>query len=38
LRQVVEAKLASRWSPQQIAGWLTRAYPDDRELRVSHES
>jgi hypothetical protein len=25
LRQVVEAKLASRWSPQQIAGWLTRA-------------
>lgn len=32
LRQVVEAKLASRWSPQQIAGWLTRAYPDDREL------
>ena len=38
LRQVVEAKLASRWSPQQIAGWLTRAYPDDRELRVSHET
>ena len=38
LRQVVEAKLASRWSPQQIAGWLTRAYPGDRELRVSHET
>jgi IS30 family transposase len=38
LRQVVEAKLASRWSPQQIAGWLPRAYPDDRELRVSHET
>jgi IS30 family transposase len=38
LRQVVEAKLASRWSPQQIAGWLRRAYPDDRELRVSHET
>ena len=38
LRQVVEAKLASRWSPQQIAGWLRRAYPNDRELRVSHET
>jgi IS30 family transposase len=23
LRTVVEAKLALRWSPQQIAGWLT---------------
>jgi IS30 family transposase len=38
LRQVVEAKLASRWSPQQIAGWLRRTYPDDRELQVSHET
>ena len=38
LRQVVEAKLASRWSPQQIAGWLARTYPDDRELQVSHET
>jgi len=38
LRQVVEAKLAARWSPQQIAGWLPRAYPDDREFRVSHET
>ena len=38
LRQVVEAKLAARWSPQQIAGWLRRAYPDDREFRVSHET
>jgi IS30 family transposase len=38
LREVVEVKLAARWSPQQIAGWLPRAYPDDRELRVSHET
>ena len=38
LRQMVEAKLASRWSPQQIAGWLARTYPDDRELQVSHET
>ena len=26
LRAVVEAKLALRWSPQQIAGWLPLAY------------
>jgi IS30 family transposase len=38
LRELVEARLTLRWSPQQIAGWLARAYPDDRELRVSHET
>ena len=38
LRQVVEAKLASRWSPQQIAGWLARTHPDEQELQVSHET
>jgi IS30 family transposase len=26
LGAVVEAKLARRWSPQQIAGWLPLAY------------
>ena len=26
LRAVVEAKLAVRWSPQQIVGWLPLAY------------
>ena len=38
LRQLVEEKLALRWSPQQIAGWLTRVYPGDQELQVSHET
>jgi transposase, IS30 family len=38
LRRVVEAKLEKRWSPQQIADWLPRAFPDDREMRVSHET
>jgi IS30 family transposase len=38
LRRVVAAKLAEDWSPQQIAGWLARAYPDDPEMRVSHET
>ena len=38
LRAVVEELLADRWSPQQIAGWLARTYPDDEEMRVSHET
>jgi IS30 family transposase len=38
LRAVVEAKLALRWSPQQIAGWLPLAFPEDPVLPVSHET
>jgi IS30 family transposase len=38
LRAVIEAKLALRWSPEQIAGWLPLAYPSDPVLRVSHET
>jgi transposase, IS30 family len=38
LRAVVQAKLALRWSPQQIAGWLPLAYPSDPVMRVSHET
>ena len=38
LRAVVEEKLASWWSPLQISRWLVWAYPDDEEMRVSHET
>jgi IS30 family transposase len=38
LRVVVEAKLELRWSPQQIASWLVLEFPDDAEMRVSHET
>jgi IS30 family transposase len=38
LREVVEGRLELRWSPQQIAAWLRLAYPDDPEMRVSHET
>jgi IS30 family transposase len=38
LREVVEGKLELRWSPQQIAAWLALAYPNDPEMRVSHET
>ena len=26
------------WSPEQIAGWLKRAYPEDEHSQVSHET
>jgi transposase, IS30 family len=38
LRAVVEALLERRWSPGQIARRLPVDYPDDPELRVSHET
>ncbi len=38
LRDIVAAKLVTRWSPQQIAGWLAVTYADQPELRVSHET
>jgi IS30 family transposase len=34
----VERHLQLRWSPQQIAARLTLDYPDDPEMRVSHET
>ena len=38
LRRVVERKLEALWSPQQISGWLAERYPNDPEMRVSHET
>jgi transposase, IS30 family len=38
LRELVIQKLSIDWSPQQISGWLKRAYPDDESMRVSHET
>ena len=38
LRAIVEEKLACRWSPQQIEGWLKLTYPKRPEMQVSHES
>jgi IS30 family transposase len=38
LRVAVETKLELWWSPCQISRWLIRAYPDDEEMRVSHET
>ena len=38
LRAKVEAKLAAKWSPEEISGWLARTYPNDPEMYVSHET
>ena len=38
LREAVAGKLGEDWSPQQIAGWLVREFPDEPEMRVSHET
>jgi IS30 family transposase len=38
LRTVVESKLLEYWSPQQISGWLVDTFPDEPEMRVSHET
>jgi IS30 family transposase len=38
LRAIVEDKLELKWSPEQIAAWLARAYPEDEAMRISHET
>ncbi len=38
LRSAVEAKLALKWSPQQISRWLQGAYPGNPKMQVSHET
>ena len=38
LRERVQAMLADRWSPEQIASTLRVEFPDRAELWVSHET
>jgi IS30 family transposase len=38
LARIVASKLQLQWSPEQIAGWLKRTYPDDENYQVSHET
>jgi IS30 family transposase len=38
LRSIVSTKLELDWSPEQISAWLKRQFPDDDEMRVSHET
>ncbi len=38
LAEIVASKLSLQWSPEQIAGWLKRAYPGEAYRQVSHET
>jgi len=38
LAHIVAGRLQLQWSPEQIAGWLKRTYPDDECYQVSHET
>ena len=38
LRAWVAARLAERWSPRQISARLVSEFPDDPEMRLSHEA
>jgi IS30 family transposase len=38
LADLVASKLRREWSPEQIAGWLKRAHPNDAAIQVSHET
>ncbi len=38
LRQLVMEKLALKWSPEQISGWLKVEYSRQKHMQVSHET
>ena len=38
LKHRVATKLKRNWSPEQIAGWLKRTYPNQEHNQVSHET
>jgi IS30 family transposase len=38
LRERVQAGLTARWSPEQISATLAQQFPDQPEMRVSHET
>jgi len=38
LARLVAGRLKLQWSPEEIAGWLRREYPNDESRQVSHET
>lgn len=38
LRELVAEKLKLDWSPEQIAGWLKRHFPNNHAMQISHET
>src|SRR6202049_3537581 len=38
LQEIVAGKLILDWSPEHVSGWLKMQYPNDENMRVSHET
>ena len=38
LARIIAVKLQRLWSPEQIAGWLKRQFPEQESHRLSHET
>lgn len=38
LKKVVIKKLKKKWSPEQIANFLKEQYPQEKDMRISHEA
>ena len=38
MRRLVASKLAKKWSPEQISGWLRRTFPNEDAMQISHET
>lgn len=38
LRNIIADKLANKWSPEQISGYLKHLFPEDKAMSISHES
>ncbi|MDE1180178.1 IS30 family transposase [Paraburkholderia sp.] len=38
LRRLVAARLKLQWAPVQIAGWLRREFPGNKDMQISHET
>ena len=38
LKDIVKEKLAVKWSPEQIPGWLKLKYPEDHDMQISRET
>ena len=38
LRNLVQEKLESKWSPEQISGWLRRTFPRQNMMQISAET
>lgn len=38
LRLLISEKLSLDWSPEQVAGWLKRRFPNNQAMHMSHET